>query len=170
MIFTTNRLILRELIEDDAANMYQLNADPEVIRYTGDEPFESVAAARTFLANYRDYKQNGMGRWAVIDKETQRVIGWCGLKRHDDGMVDLGYRFLKSEWGKGYATESSRGCLKYGFETLQLPQIIARVDPANIASVRVIEKLGFSFWKTDECHGLANARIYRLNATEFRDE
>jgi len=170
MILATNRLILRELNENDAKDMYLLNADPEVIRYTGDDPFESVDAARIFLMNYSDYVRNGMGRWAVIEKENQRIIGWCGLKRHDDGMVDLGYRFLKSAWGKGYATESSLGCLIYGFQTLQLPQIIARVDPANIASVRVIEKLGFSFWKTDECHGLANAGIYRLNATEFRDE
>lgn len=168
MIRETERLILREFELDDDKAMFALNEDFEVIRYTGDGPFESVSATRTFLENYSDYKRNGFGRWAVIRKEDGKTLGWCGLKRHDDGMVDLGYRFFRDEWGKGYATESSLGCLTYGFKTLQLPQIIARVDPANTASVRVIEKLGFTFWKTEECHGLADARIYLLESRDFK--
>ncbi|MBI1267734.1 MAG: GNAT family N-acetyltransferase [Cryomorphaceae bacterium] len=167
MILETERLILREFELDDDKDMFALNQDFEVIRYTGDGPFESVAATRAFLENYSDYKRNGFGRWVVIRKEDGKTLGWCGLKRHDDGMVDLGYRFFRDEWGKGYATESALGCLKYGFETLLLPQIIARVDPENKASINVIEKLGFTFWKTDVCHGVADARIYLLKQEEF---
>ncbi|PHN01088.1 GNAT family N-acetyltransferase [Flavilitoribacter nigricans DSM 23189 = NBRC 102662] len=127
--------------------MYGLNLDPEVIRYTGDGPFPSVAEARDFLERYDVYKRYGMGRLAVLRREDGRWLGWCGLKYHPDkDAVDLGYRFFREFWGQGYATESGKSCLEYGFRTLKLEEIIAHVIKANLASVRVLEKLGFSNW------------------------
>ena len=69
-LIETPRLILREFELDDAFDIYKLNADPEVIRYTGDPPFETVESARDFLNNYKDYENNGFGRWAVIKKDS----------------------------------------------------------------------------------------------------
>ena len=146
----------------DADAMYLLNADPEVVKYTGDPPFESPEVAKEFLASYSDYQQHGFGRWAVIDKETDQFIGWCGLKKHEDGMVDVGFRFYQEQWGKGYATESAKEVLQYGFTALQLDEIVGRAAQENIASIRVLEKLGFSYWKKAPCHGIPDAHYYKL--------
>lgn len=146
-VLETPRLLLREFTPEDAEQMYLLNLDPEVIRYTGDGPFLSVSDARDFLSRYDVYQRYGMGRLAVLRREDNRWLGWCGLKYHPDkDVVDLGYRFFRQFWGQGYATESGRICLEYGFKTLQLEEIIAHVVKANFGSVRVLEKLGFSHW------------------------
>jgi RimJ/RimL family protein N-acetyltransferase len=144
--FETPRLFLRELTPDDAAFAFELNNDPLVLQYTGDEPFSSIQEAREFLQNYPDYQRNGFGRWGVELKSTGLLIGWCGLKRdRDTDEVDLGYRFFRSEWNKGYATEASEACLEIGFKTFGLTEIIARAMKDNPASYRVMEKLGFSY-------------------------
>jgi RimJ/RimL family protein N-acetyltransferase len=145
-IIITPRLYLRESEPDDAPLAYQLNLDPEVIRYTGDPPFESEDEARTFLAAYDAFQRYGMGRWYVFRKADDEFLGWCGLKYHPEtGEADLGYRFLQVHWGKGYATEAGQGCLVYGFNTLGLRRIIARADTGNPASTRVMEKLGMTY-------------------------
>ena len=162
-IIETSRLGLREFKLDDAEQAYLLNLDPEVLKYTGDVPFTSVKDSRTFLANYSDYKRNGFGRWAVVLKGTQEFIGWCGLKHHEEGFVDIGFRFFKREWNKGYATESAEACINYGFEELGLSEIIGRAAAENYGSIRVLEKLGLSFWKKEPCKGISDSLIYRIS-------
>lgn len=166
-ILESERLLLREFDISDAEKMFQLNSDPDVIRYTGDSPFESIDRAALFLANYSDYKRNGFGRLVCIEKSSNEFIGWCGLKKHADGKVDIGYRFFKKDWGKGFATESARASLAYGFNTLNLTEIIGRSDKVNIASIKVLEKLGMQFWKTEAVHGIEDALIYRINKLEW---
>ncbi len=158
----TERLYLREFELEDAKSMFALNAVNEQIQYTGDVPFESITAAQNFLLNYSDYKRNGFGRWACITKEEGHWIGWCGLKRHSDGLVDLGYRFFKEYWGMGYATESSLACLAYGFNELGLKEIVGRSAKANLASIRVLEKIGMKLWKEEDADHIENAQIYRI--------
>ena len=168
IITNTDRLIIREfLAESDAQSAFELNSDPEVLRYTGDKAFASVDEAREFLSNYEDYNKHGMGRWALILKEEQKFIGWCGLKKHQDGMIDLGYRIKKDYWGQGYATEASMACLQYGFYNLGLNEIIGRVARENPQSVKVLEKCGFSYWKTDSCEGIEDSIYYKLNKADF---
>ena len=165
-ITTTDRLILREMsAATDAENAYMLNADSEVLRFTGDKPFGSVAEARLFLEEYTDYKEHKMGRWAVIRKDNNAFIGWCGLKRHKD-YVDLGFRFLRTEWGQGFATEAALACLDLAFNTFGLKEVIGRVDENNVASVRVLEKCGMSYWKRGECNGIDDALYYRVEKPE----
>ena len=163
-VLETPRLLLREFELSDAPYLFELNADPEVIQHTGDPPFDSVASARLFLENYSAYEETGFGRWAVIRSSDQVFLGWCGLKQHPD-YVDLGYRFFKKEWGKGYASEAAKACINYGFEVLKLEVIVGRVVPENIASVRVLEKMGMHYWKSDTCKGLDNAAYYKINRT-----
>ncbi|BDD04706.1 GNAT family N-acetyltransferase [Aureibacter tunicatorum] len=167
MIIETKRLILRELNVGDARDFYDLNEDKEVLKYTGDVGFQDVEEAKTFLSGYSDYKKNGYGRWAVVLKESGRFLGWCGLKLNEEGLVDLGYRFFRNEWGKGYATESAIASLNYGFENLDLDDVIARSDRNNVASIKVIEKLGMEFWKNDECKGISNAVYYRIDKQSY---
>lgn len=141
---------MRDILVSDAESMYQLNIDPEVVRYTGDPPFESVEHAAEFIGKYKDYEKFGMGRWICERKEDGAIIGWCGLKYHEDTKeIDLGYRFSQRYWNKGYATESSIGCLRYGFETLRLERIYAGALSENPASIRVMQKVGMQFWKHD---------------------
>jgi RimJ/RimL family protein N-acetyltransferase len=142
----TERLFLRELTPDDAAFAFELNSDPEVIRYTGDGPFDSVEAARTFLENYTDYERNGFGRWGAELKATGGLIGWCGLKRdRDTGEVDLGYRFFRRHWNNGYASEAAIACLKTGFSHFAVDRIVGRAAKENVYSWRILEKIGMSF-------------------------
>lgn len=146
IILETERLYLREMTPEDAESAYLLNLDPEVIRYTGDNPFESVEDAKTFLEKYTHYRQYGFGRWAVILKETGEYLGWCGLKYTPElDEFDIGYRFMQKFWGFGYATEAAEACMQYGFEKLGIPVIVGRAMPENTASVRVLEKIGLTY-------------------------
>jgi ribosomal-protein-alanine N-acetyltransferase len=143
----TDRLILRFHTMEDAPSMLELNRDPEVIRFTGDV-FNNTIAEAADLIRERLLKQEQlykMGRFACLLKDGT-YVGWCGLRFFpEDGEVDLGYRFMRKYWGKGFASESSKASLKYGFETLKLKRIIAKAMPENIASIKVMQKLGMTF-------------------------
>jgi ribosomal-protein-alanine N-acetyltransferase len=141
-VIETDRFLLRELHPDDAAEMFALNADPEVVRYTGNGPFASVEDARTFLESYDAYRVQRMGRWGIVAKDGGALLGWCGLKRDSHGEVDLGYRLHRRFWGQGVATETGAASIEYGFGALALDRIVGRVLPENHASRRVLQKLG----------------------------
>jgi len=161
-IIETDRLLLREFILDDAEKFYQLNLNPNVIKYTGNASFKSIEEAKSFLENYKDYKTNGYGRWAVINKESNEFIGWCGLKYGElKNETDIGFRFFEEEWHKGYATESAASCLKYGFEVLKLNRIIGRAMKENTASIKVLEKIGLVY-ETDCIFDNKEAVIYKI--------
>lgn len=145
--FDTPRLHLRELTSADADFAYRLNLNPNVIRYTGDDPFESVEAARCFLEEYSSYQRYGFGRWGVELKTTGELIGLCGLKYTPElDEFDIGFRFFEEEWGNGYATEAATECLKLGFERFGMKTIVGRAMKENIASIRVLEKIGLIFY------------------------
>jgi RimJ/RimL family protein N-acetyltransferase len=150
IILETARLQLREFDEGDLATFYVLGSDPDVIRYTGGvlSGLKSIEHAREALFSrpIADYRKHGFGRWACVHKENGQVIGFSGLKYLDElGEVDIGYRFLPEYWGFGLATESGAAVLDFGFTRLNLQRIIGLVDPANVASVRVLEKLGLTY-------------------------
>jgi ribosomal-protein-alanine N-acetyltransferase len=153
-ILETPRLYLREFRLKDAEDFYQLNEDPEVVRYTGDRPFKNVEEALHFLKGYTHYCQYGFGRWAVIRREDEGWLGWCGLK-YTPGLdeVDLGFRFFRKYWGQGYATETAKACLNYGMQELKLTEIVGRAMKANKASIRVMEKIGMLYWKDFDFEG-----------------
>ncbi len=147
-ILETDRLLLRELNTKDSVNFYQLNLNPEVIKYTGDKSFQNIKQAENFLKTYKDYKINGFGRWAVIEKSSGEFLGWCGLK-YDKSLneTDIGFRFFEKYWNKGFATESAKACIIYGFEKLKIKTIIGRAMKDNIASIKVLEKIGLKYEK-----------------------
>lgn len=137
----TARLQHRAFTVDDAEAVFALNSNPDVMRFTGEPMLPSLDAARQSIENHRDFDDVGYGRWACVLKETQAVIGFCGLKYLSDlDEVDIGYRLLPQYWGRGLATEACVASLGFGFNTLRLDQIIGLVIPENTASIRVLEK------------------------------
>lgn len=148
----TERLILREFRPEDAAGMFELNADPLVQRYLGEKTFTSLDQAHENIANIRQqYADHGIGRWAAFEKSSGDFIGWSGLKfitaieNNQTRFHDVGYRFIPRYWNKGYATESGKAALEYGFRTMQLNEIIGMCNEANLASRRSLEKCGLTF-------------------------
>lgn len=164
IITETERLYLREFTREDAIHFFNMNNNPEVIRYTGDQAFESVEEAEGFLKNYKQYQLYKMGRWAVCDKQTHTFLGWCGLKFHpEEAIVEVGFRFYQENWNKGYATESAKASIAYGFQYLKLKEIYAHVQIENIASQRVLEKCGMQFVKEIVYDGFP-AKLYKIEA------
>ena len=164
MALFTQRLELREFSIEDAKHLYQLNLNPDVIRYTGDASFSNISEATAFLKNYDDYCRNGYGRWAMVEQQTGEFLGWCGLKRHTDtNETDLGFRLFVKYWNNGFATEAAKACIDYGFNTLRLNSIIGRAMADNAASIRVLEKIGMRFEQTFDFHGGPGV-IYRISA------
>lgn len=145
-MLTTSRLKMRPVKIEDAENLYELNLDPEVVRYTGDTSFKSVLESQKFIQERMipQFEKTKMSRFMVYQED--HFLGWCGLKFHPEtNEVDLGYRFARKYWGKGLATESSRACLDYGLNQLKLHRIIAKAMPENIASIKVMIKLGMKY-------------------------
>jgi|SRR5436190_15136243 len=168
VVIETDRLLLRTFTSGDAKLIYELNGDADVIKYTQD-PVKDVAHAKHILEQViiPQYVLYNHGRWAVHIKHNLEFIGWCGLKfvpritnkyRHE---IDLGYRFIKKVWGKGYATEAAHASIKYGFEKLNLGRIVGRAMPENSGSLRVLEKCGMTFIEEGIVDG-HQARTYEI--------
>ena len=149
MKLETERLILRELEDTDFERMFLLDSDPEVMKYLGDPVITQEESKEVIKMIQKQYEENGVGRLAVVEKESGLLIGWCGLKllkQPINGYVntlDLGYRLIPEFWGKGYAQEAARAALDYGFNELKSDTIYAYLDSGNTGSKYVLGKLGF---------------------------
>ena len=166
-ILETERLLLREINPDDAGDFFNLNENPNVIKYTGDKAFQNIDGAREFLENYQDYRLNGYGRWAVISKVNNEFLGWCGLKYNSSTEeTDVGFRFFEHYWNKGFATESAGACIDYGFKNLNLNTVIGRAMQDNTASVNVLEKLGMKYLIDFDFDGHKGV-IYKIESRDF---
>ncbi|MET1257022.1 GNAT family N-acetyltransferase [Aliikangiella maris] len=144
LIAITPRLELRAFSQFDAPGFYQMNLDPEVLRYTGDKPFVSVDEAAQFIENYSHYRQYGYGRWSIYLRESQQYIGFCGLRFDaQSGETDIGYRLQRAFWHQGLATEAAQKTVELAFNKYELASIIGRAVNENIGSHRILTKLGF---------------------------
>lgn len=159
----TERFILRELEISDAPGMFALDSDSDVHKYLGNNPVTELKQSIAAIEIVRNqYIKNGIGRWAIIDKITNDFLGWTGLKweeqlRSEFSYYDIGYRIRKEYWGKGIATETAIASLKFGFEKMNLKEISAAADVGNIASNRVLQKIGMKQVETfyidnDKCN------------------
>lgn len=147
IILQTPRLILRQFTEADAPLILSLNSDPEVVKYLHEPTLQTVEHAAQIINDIilPQYKNN-LGRWAIHTKDNMNFIGWCGLKyRPEIDEIDLGYRFMQKAWGKGFATEAAQHTLDYGLNDLQLKLITGRAHIENIASIKVLEKIGMDY-------------------------
>jgi len=143
----TDRLRLRPYTSDDVASMFAVFGDPEVMRYSQFGADPSLEATAIRIQKLIDHQaQFGFSLWVVENRATGELLGDCGLKQLESGpQIEVGYRFAKAHWGRGYATEAAAASVNFGFQSLQLPRIVAVVEPANQASHRVIEKIGLRY-------------------------
>lgn len=169
VVVETERLLLRTFTELDTNLVYELNIDPDVTRYTHD-PVRGLAHASEILEKVilPQYALYNHGRWAVHLKPGLQFLGWCGLKyRPELNEIDLGYRFKKEAWGKGYAKEAAWASIKYGFEKLGLKQITGRAEIDNPASWKVLEKCGMTYVGIQEVDGYP-VKTYELRNPSVR--
>lgn len=168
LVATTDRLYLRRFVPADAMYLFALNSNPDVIRYTGDNSFYNMSAAKNFLRDYDHYDQHGFGRWAVVLKSEEKFIGFCGLRMDEkSGDVDLGFRFFADYWSQGYATEAANAALRLGFDEFGLEAIIGRCLRENLPSISVLQKLGMEFSEVREESDLLWL-IYSLDREKWR--
>ncbi len=150
MQLETNRLIMRPFEETDAEGLFLLDSNPEVMKYVGGVVSTEIEQSQQMIEFIQNqYKENGVGRLAVIEKSSNILIGWSGLKyltKEINGMknvYELGYRFLPEYWGKGYATETAIAALNYAFNEIKTDVVYAMAVTENAGSNRVLQKLGF---------------------------
>lgn len=152
-LLRTPRLILRRLTFEDGPTIVELDSDPEVVRFVG-----MTARDTTTLEKWRDdlwpktlaWYERGpeYGFWAVHTRDDEEFIGWFHYRPHpaiSPNDPELGYRFARRAWGNGYATEGGRALLDRGFRELGDVRVHARADRPNVASWRVMEKLGMCY-------------------------
>ncbi len=145
IVVKSERLTLRYFDLLDLTALNHVFGDAEVMRF-GDGP-QSAEWVRHWLRRaLESYDRRGYGPWAVIEQASGYFVGYCGLFFYPDingrPEVEIGYRLARAWWGRGYATEAVIAARDYAFATLGLSRLIALIDPANTASIRVAEKAG----------------------------
>jgi [ribosomal protein S5]-alanine N-acetyltransferase len=146
MILETERLYLRELKPEDFDRLHAIFSDEETMRFYP-APFTREQTGQWIQKNQARYRKDGFGLWGVCLKETDELIGDCGLVRQTvDGRteIEIGYHIHKKYWSRGFATEAAKACKEYGFHQLHFNKLICLIDPKNIPSIRVAEKIGFT--------------------------
>lgn len=151
IILETNRLILRHQIPTDLNNLWALYQDPEITKFIPDAPRSREEAKEELEWHMHGHpKYPEFGLWATIHKENEKFIGRCGLlpwtiDGHNE--VEVAYTIAREYWGQGLGTEAAQAILNYGLGKLNLSRLICLIDPENIASQKVAEKIGMVFEK-----------------------
>ncbi|MEH2296115.1 GNAT family N-acetyltransferase [Nostoc sp.] len=175
----TERLILRQFTEKDAENLFELDSDPDVLRFTTNlgQPTPYIVIQTQILPEYFAYyeKYDGYGCWAAIEKSSKAFIGWFlfrpiihasyfNPKLANSTDVEIGYRLRKASWGKGYATEGVKALIFKGLSELGTKRILACAFAVNTASIRVMEKAGLKLKERLFSEEIAQeAVLYELN-------
>ncbi|KIO75462.1 GNAT family acetyltraansferase [Pedobacter lusitanus] len=164
----TERLLLRPAAPGDLQSLFAIYGDPETNLSNPAGPLASPEKAKEVLQKWiSHWEKHGFGVWAITLKEDpQSVIGFGGLSLKNYGnteRLNLGYRFATTAWGKGYATEMCLANLDFAFNQLKQTEVYAVVRPQNIASIKVLEKIGMLNTDTlDDVPGESYSLIYKL--------
>jgi len=146
----TGRLLLRELTAEDGNFIFQLLNEPSFLRFVGDKGIRTVDDARSWIAAgpRATYTRHGYGLYLVVLRTTGEPMGICGLVNRDWlEDPDIGFSLIPAYWGKGYAFEAASAVMMQA-GVHRLRRVLAITNPDNRDSIRLLEKLGFHFWKT----------------------
>ncbi|WP_026972711.1 GNAT family N-acetyltransferase [Aliagarivorans marinus] len=168
-LFETKRLLVRPLSHKDLSALTAILSDPEVMKYSVRGVCDEAATKAFIDWCLTCYSSQGVGPWALVEKETGELVGFCGVEPELIAGVEeinLGYRLAQKFWNQGLATEAVHGVLEYAFRHKGCESIVAIIEPEHIASVRVSEKAGFTRYTMLEFHNRP-VRIYRMNSQEW---
>ena len=142
-VLETERLLLRMLEESDFEEYAAIHADPEVTRFTTRTHMDRIDTWRHLAMIVGHWQLRGFGMWGVFERDSGRLAGRVGFY-HPAGWPDfeLGWTMGRASWGKGYAPEAARACVEYAFDVMGRDHLISLIDPENVASIRVAEKIG----------------------------
>ena len=144
----TPRLILRALRMDDLHDLYRYASDPSIDQYTPWAHYQSLEEAHEDLTGYvAQYRAGEMGVWGIESRADQRLLGICNFSywQPRDRRAEVGYTIARDSWGQGLATEAVHALISFGFRRMNLVRIEALCMPDNIASERVLQKVGMQF-------------------------
>lgn len=159
----TERLLLRAFSPGDVEEMSAIYGDDEVMRYVWFGTLDLGATTARLERHTREQLERGFATWAVVERESGRVVGDAGLDVwQPTGEPELGYTLARSSWGHGYATEAARACLDAAFAHLGAQRVVATVEEGNDRSLRVVDRLGMRRVDTVEIQG----RVHGLFARE----
>ncbi len=142
----TGRLLIRPMETADAADLHLIYSDPSTFQYIARGPADSIDETLGRIAEKAAHQdEHGFSIWSVCERASGRVVGDCGLQMLEGGPeVELGYRMAHAVRGRSIATEAGHACLIAGFDDLELDRIVAVTAPENVASRRVMKKLGMT--------------------------
>ena len=151
-LIETPRLILRAVRPTDADDLFAYARDPEIARFTTWNPYQTIADAHRFLRIALDHYRTGkIGLWGIEHRASQRFIGTIGLTgegaagQFAHGRAELAYALSREFWNQGFTTEAAHAMLHFGFTSWNLNRIEARCLVPNVASARVMEKIGMNY-------------------------
>ncbi|NEP57601.1 MAG: GNAT family N-acetyltransferase [Symploca sp. SIO2G7] len=165
MEIETRRLIVRDFQLEDWEQLAPILADPRVMQFSTTGVLsvsETQAKIQSFIASYQNY---GFGKWAIFCKESNQLIGYCGIaieQIDNKEEKEIGYRLDSKFWGQGLATEAAAAVIQYGFRQFQFPYILGVVECENKASVRVLEKLGMQYERETVFDGI-KMDVYKVS-------
>lgn len=145
---TTQRLHLRKMEVSDSPSLFNIWSDPDVTRFMNISSFTDEAQVIEMIELFEDFAQAGEAiRFSMIERKSNEIIGTCGFNfiDYENAKAEIGYDLAKSHWGMGYAPEGIHALLTYAFEDLELNRVEAKVEPANVNSIKVLQKLNFTF-------------------------
>lgn len=171
----TERLILRKMTLEDAEDMFEYASDPDVAKYTTWDAHQSIKDSRLFLKIVVErYKNRQITDWGIVHKGDEKLIGTCGFAECHlfHSRAEIGYALSRKYWSQGYMSEAVTAIIKLGFQTMNLNRIEARCDVENIASARVMEKVGMQFEGTLRQHiftkgKYCDLKIYSILRQDF---
>jgi|SRR6478672_517559 len=160
-VLETERLLFRPIDKADAPALFELDSNPNVHLYLGNEPVTSIDQVYGYIESIQNqYIQNGIGRFAAVLKDTNEVIGWAGIKYITEpennrvNFYDIGYRLQEKYWRKGYGLEAAKLWRDHGFNEMEIPMLIATAHVDNAGSNTILQKIGMDFKETYLHHDL----------------
>jgi [ribosomal protein S5]-alanine N-acetyltransferase len=165
---TTARLILRPLVDADAADLHRIYQVEGVLRYFPSPLPPPLEKVQKFIQDQaRHWDEHGYGNWALVAQDSPELVGWAGPQfLPETGETEIGYLLARPFWGKGYGSEAARASLDFIFTNFDLPQIIALVHPENSASQHVLEKCGLRLLDRKVYFGMEMCR-YTIGRADF---
>lgn len=163
MVIDTNRTVIRPFAEEDAIPAFSWFGDSKVMKFTPSGPDTTLASTIDRIAYYHEHQeQYGCAKWIILDKYSMKPIGDSGLMYFPEYQCfELGYRLLPEYWNQGLATEVATAWVQHSFQKMNHSNLMAFTHPENLASIRVLEKLGFIFSHQARLMGM-NSKVFNI--------